>query len=41
MPQIGPQADLYQHWRALMGELGFAAPPLWMVMIDGEGTCTP
>jgi len=41
MPPIRSQADLYQHWRALMGELGFAAPQLWMAMIDAEGRCTP
>jgi len=41
LPPISSQADLYQHWRALMGELGFAAPQLWMVMIDGEDRCTP
>ncbi len=41
MPPIRSQADLYQLWRALMGELGFAAPQLWMVLLDADARCTP
>jgi hypothetical protein len=41
MPPIHSQADLYQHWRALMGELGFGTRQLWLAMIDAEGRCTP
>ncbi len=40
-PPIRSQADLHQHWRALMGELGFAAPQLWMVLLDADGGCSP
>lgn len=41
LPPIRSQADLHQLWRTLMGELGFSAPQLWMVLIDADDWCTP
>jgi hypothetical protein len=41
MPPIHSQADLHRLWRALMGELGFAARQLWLVMLDAHNRCTP
>lgn len=35
MPPITDQAALEGTWRALMGELGFAVPQLWLLFIDG------
>lgn len=35
MPDITDQAALHDTWRALMGELGFAAPQLWLLFVDG------
>jgi hypothetical protein len=40
LPPIRSQADLHQLWRALMGELGFGSPQLWMVMLDADGRST-
>jgi hypothetical protein len=40
-PPIRSQADLHRHWRALMGELGFSAPQLWMILLDANGRATP
>lgn len=37
MPPIEDQAGLEHHWRAMMGELGFAAPQLWVLFIDPHG----
>lgn len=36
MPPVTDQASLDQTWRALMGELGFATPQLWLLFIDGD-----
>lgn len=41
MPPVHTQADLYGHWRALMGELGFSEPLLWFQFFDSDGQCTP
>lgn len=41
MPAVRTQADLYQHWRALMGELGFSEPILWFQFFDADGRCLP
>jgi hypothetical protein len=38
MPPITDQASLEHTWRALMGELGFAGPQLWMMFLV-EGRC--
>jgi len=37
MPPIQDQASLEHHWRAMMGELGFAAPQLWVLFIGPDG----
>lgn len=34
MPPIVDQASLEHTWRALMGELGFADPQLWMLFVQ-------
>lgn len=36
MPPLVDQASLEATWRALMGELGFAVPQLWLLFIDGD-----
>jgi hypothetical protein len=41
MPPVRTQADLHQHWRALMGQLGFSEPLLWFQFFDEDGRCTP
>jgi hypothetical protein len=41
MPPIRSQADLHQLWRALVGELGFSSPQLWLVILDADDLCTP
>lgn len=33
MPPVVDQASLEHLWRALMGELGFAAPQLWVLVL--------
>ncbi|WP_435771428.1 hypothetical protein [Nocardioides sp. SYSU DS0651] len=38
MPLITDQISLELAWRALMGQLGFAAPQLWMMLL-AEGRC--
>jgi hypothetical protein len=40
-PPIRSQAELFQYWRALMGELGFSETQLWMVLLDADDLCTP
>lgn len=41
MPPVRSQADLHRHWRALMGELGFAQSRLYLQLFTLEGSCTP
>ncbi|MCX6400814.1 MAG: hypothetical protein NTX33_12915 [Propionibacteriales bacterium] len=36
MPPLTHQTSLENTWRAMMGELGFAVPQLWMLFIDGD-----
>ncbi|KRA31240.1 MULTISPECIES: hypothetical protein [unclassified Nocardioides] len=36
MPPLTDQTSLENTWRALMGELGFAVPQLWLLFIDGD-----
>jgi hypothetical protein len=38
MPPVVDQASLEHTWRALMGELGFAGPQLWMLFLR-DGRC--
>jgi hypothetical protein len=38
MPPIRNSEDLYLHWRALMGPLGFGQPRLWMGLIQPDNT---
>jgi hypothetical protein len=39
MPPVLTQADLHQHWRALMGPLGFGRARLWLLFIGSDGMC--
>lgn len=41
VPPVHTQADLHRHWRALMGELGFGQPRLYLQFFAIDGTCTP
>ena len=41
MPPVRNQADLHRHWRALMGELGFAQSRLYLQFFTLDGRCTP
>lgn len=41
MPPVHSQADLHRHWRALMGELGFAQTRLYIQLFTIDGTCAP
>jgi hypothetical protein len=41
MPPVRSQADLHRHWRALMGELGFAQSRLYLQFFTIDGRCTP
>jgi hypothetical protein len=34
MPRVRSSEDLYQHWRALMGPLGFGQPRLWIAFLE-------
>lgn len=36
MPPLTDQCALEHTWRALMGELGFASPQLWVLFVDGD-----
>ncbi len=41
MPPVHTQADLWRHWRALMGPLGFSERLLWVILLTAEGRVTP
>ena len=41
MPHVRNQADLHRHWRALMGQLGFSQPRLYLQLFTADGVCTP
>ncbi len=41
MPPVRTQADLWRHWRALMGPLGFTERLLWILFIDADGYVAP
>lgn len=41
MPPVSSQADLHRHWRALMGQLGFAQSRLYLQFFTIDGRCTP
>ena len=41
MPPVRSQADLWRHWRALMGPLGFSERLLWMQFFGPNGRMTP
>lgn len=36
MPAIVDQRSLEHHWRALMGELGFGRPRVWVLLVQGD-----
>lgn len=38
---IRTQRDLYQHWRDLMGPLGFSRPLLWLLFLAADGRPAP
>lgn len=40
-PAIRTVPDLHQHWRRLMGPLGFASRHLWVAAIDHDGRAQP
>lgn len=37
MPPVTTADDLHRTWRALMGELGFSAPAIWLLIVSGDG----
>lgn len=41
MPPIRNQRDLEEHWRSLMGPLGFGERQLWVGFIDADDMMTP
>jgi len=41
MPPIRSQHDLYLHWRALMGPLGFSERLLWISFVGRDGAMLP
>ncbi|CAN5858871.1 hypothetical protein BH20ACT6_BH20ACT6_21440 [soil metagenome] len=41
MPPIRTQADLWRHWRALMGPLGFSERLLWLCFMAADGRIAP
>lgn len=41
MPPVRSQADLWRHWRALMGPLGFSGRLLWLLFLRPDGRVTP
>lgn len=41
MPPIRSPHDIYRHWRALMGELGFSRRLLWFAFLDADGRMAP
>lgn len=36
LPPLTDQCSLDRAWRALMGELGFDGPQLWLLFVDGD-----
>jgi hypothetical protein len=40
MPRIRCYDDLRQHWRALMGPLGFTKRSLWLLFVDADHRAT-
>ncbi len=40
-PPIRTQADLWRHWRSLMGPLGFSERLLWILFLQADGRVTP
>lgn len=41
MPPILTPHDMYRHWRALMGELGFSRRLLWFGLVSSDGWMAP
>jgi hypothetical protein len=41
MPPIRNSEDLFLHWRALMGPLGFGQPRLWIAFIQTDDMMSP
>lgn len=41
MAPVRSQTDLWRHWRALMGPLGFSERLLWMQFFEPDGRVTP
>lgn len=41
MPPIRAQTDVWRHWRALMGPLGFSERLLWLAFFAADGSVTP
>jgi hypothetical protein len=41
MPPIRSQADVWRHWRALMGPLGFSERLLWIQLVQPDGRMVP
>ncbi len=41
MPPILTPHDMYRHWRALMGELGFTRRLLWFGLVSSDGRMAP
>ncbi|MFC7404946.1 hypothetical protein [Georgenia alba] len=41
MPPIRTPSDMYRHWQALMGPLGFSEHLLWVGFITPDGLMTP
>lgn len=37
LPPIRTQLDLHEHWRALMGALGFSKRTLWLMFVSPDG----
>jgi hypothetical protein len=41
IPPIRTQADLWRHWRALLGPLGFSERLLWVCFMAADGRVAP
>ncbi len=41
MPLVHNPADLWRHWRALMGPLGFSERLLWVIFFTADRQVTP
>lgn len=41
MPPIRTQADVWRHWRTLMGPLGFSERLLWIQFLHADGRVVP